>query len=196
MAREKVFDDDDVLDRAMTVFWAKGYNSTSMVDLTSRMGINKGSLYHSFGSKRELFKRALLRYDIEQRRATLARMNEISDPLEAVDALFALLIKQSLTDVEKKGCMLVNTALEMPHHKDDIRSLVVQGMEDFEAFFIRQLIIGKTTGTVSDGLDVKTAAKGLLTLVVGLRVLARGVFSEASLEAIRSQAMTLAKARQ
>jgi len=193
MAREKVFDDDDAIERAMQVFWAKGYDSTSMANLTEKMGINKGSLYHAFESKKKLFKRTLLRYDVEHRRATLARMKEITDPVVAMDTLFSLLVKQSLEDVHKRGCMLVNTALEMPYHDDDIKAIVVAGMNDFEDFFRGQLAIGQQNGTVTDHLEIDVTAKGLLTLVVGLRVLARGVFSKADLEAIRSQAASLVK---
>jgi len=93
--------------------------------------------------------------------------------------------------VEKKGCMLVNSALEMPHHDDDIKAIVVAGMNDFEDYFRRQLVIAKQNGAVLANLDISETAKGLLTLVVGLRVLARGVFLRVELAAIRSQAMKL-----
>lgn len=191
MSRTKIFDEEDVADRAMTLFWTKGYEPTSITDLTQTMGINKGSLYHAFGNKKKLFKRALLKYDIEHRRATLARMSEITDPVVSIDTLFSLLVKQSFEDVEKKGCMLVNTALEMPHHGDDVKAIVVAGMNDFEDFFRRQLVLAKQNLAVSTDLDIDETAKGLLTLVVGLQVLARGVFSESELTAIRSQAMKL-----
>jgi len=190
MSRAKIFHEEDVTNRAMTLFWSKGYEPTSIADLTQVMGINKGSLYHSFGNKRSLFKRALLKYDVEHRRATLARMSKITDPIVSIDTLFSLLVKQSLDDIEKKGCMLVNSTLELPHHEDDIKAIVVAGMNEFEDYFRRQLILAKQNGTVSNDVNIETTAKGLLTLVVGLRVLARGVFSEDELNAIRSQAMT------
>jgi len=191
MSRVKTFNEEDATGRAMTLFWTNGYEPTSIADLTQAMGINKGSLYHSFGSKKRLFIRALLKYDVEHRHATLARMSEITDPVVSIDTLFSLLVKQSLEDVEKKGCMLVNSALEMPHHDDDIKAIVVAGMNDFEDYFRRQLVIAKQNGAVSTNLDADETAKGLLTLVVGLRVLARGVFLRVELTAIRSQAMKL-----
>ncbi len=191
MSRMKKFDEEEATTRAMTLFWTTGYEPTSMADLTDRMGINKGSLYHTFGSKKELFKRALLKYDVEHRRATLARMSEITDPIVSIDTLFSLLVKQSLEDVDQKGCMLVNTALELPHHDNEVRKIVVAGMNNFEDFFHRQLVIARKRQVISDNLDIEETAKGLLTLVVGLRVLARGVFSETGLNTIRSQAMRL-----
>ena len=191
MSRVKTFNEEDATEQAMALFWTNGYEPTSIADLTQAMGINKGSLYHSFGSKKNLFIRALLKYDVEHRQATLARMSEITDPVVSIDTLFSLLVKQSLEDVEKKGCMLVNSALEMPHHDDDIKAIVVAGMNDFEDYFRRQLVIAKQNGAVSTNLDADETAKGLLTLVVGLRVLARGVFLRVELTAIRSQAMKL-----
>ena len=96
MSRVKTFNEEDATDRAMTLFWTNGYEPTSIADLTQAMGINKGSLYHSFGSKNKLFIRALLKYDVEHRHATLARMSEITDPVVSIDTLFSLLVKQSL----------------------------------------------------------------------------------------------------
>ena len=191
MPWEKSFDLDDALDRAMKVFWAKGYEGTSMADLVEGMGINKGSLYNAFGSKKALFTQAFLKYDREQRREILKQLEAMNDPVAAIEALFDGLIAQSLDDPEKKGCMLVNTALDLPNHDEDIAAAVKAGMADFEAFFVRQLKAGKKTGAIPAHVDPKKTAKGLLTLVTGLRVLARGVFDKSGLVAIKAQALEL-----
>jgi AcrR family transcriptional regulator len=62
MGRARAFDADEALDRAMTVFWSKGYEGTSLSDLTEAMGINRPSLYAAYGNKEELFRKALERY--------------------------------------------------------------------------------------------------------------------------------------
>lgn len=62
MGRARTFDADEALDRAMTVFWSKGYEGTSLSDLTDAMGINRPSLYAAYGNKQELFRKALERY--------------------------------------------------------------------------------------------------------------------------------------
>lgn len=191
MPWEKSFDTDEILDRATKVFWAKGYEATSMADLLKATGINKGSLYNAFGSKKALFTQAFLKYDREQRQATLAQLKSMNDPVGSIEALFDGLIAQSLDDPEKKGCLLVNTALDLPNQDEDIAKAVMSGMEDFEAFFVQQLKDGKKTGAIPAHVDPKTTAKGLLTLVTGLRVLARGVFDKAGLTAIKSQALDL-----
>jgi len=191
MPWEKTFDTDDAIDKATQVFWAKGYEATSLADLLKAIGINKGSFYNAFGSKKSLFTQSLLKYDREQRRQILAQLTSLQDPLLAVNTLFDALIEQSLADVERKGCFLVNTALDLPNQDDDIQKTVKKGLHDFEAFFEQQVRLGISTGTIPTTVDPTVAAKGLLTLVVGLRVLSRGVFDQASLSAIKTQAIDL-----
>jgi len=191
MPWEKSFDTDEILDRATAVFWAKGYEGTSMADLLAATRINKGSLYNAFGSKKALFTLSLLKYDREQSRGTLTQLKAMNDPVGAIEALFDGLIAQSLNDPEKKGCMLINTALDLPNHDEDIAKAVKAGMAEFEAFFVQQLIAGKKTGAIPTHVDPKITAKGLLTLVTGLRVLARGVFDKSGLTAIKAQALDL-----
>lgn len=185
----KDFDVDDAVDRAMKVFWAKGYEATSISDLVKAMEINKGSLYNAFGSKKDLFTRAFLKYDVENRQATIRQLEAMDDPVRAIEVLFDGLIAESLDDAERKGCLLVNTALDLPNQPQDIRDMVTSAMDGFEAFFERRIRDGQKTGRIPAGIDAKEAARALLTLVVGLRVLARGTFDAAGLEAIRAQAL-------
>ena len=191
MPWEKSFDTDLALSKAMKVFWSKGYDATSMTDLTKAMQINKGSLYNAFGGKRPLFVKAILKYDLENRRKTLAQLEAQDDPMTAFGTMFDGLIKQSLSDKEKKGCLLVNTALELPSHDAETRAIVTSGLQDFEDFFRRGVEIAQKRGQVTATIDAQSAAKGLMALVVGLRVLARGVFDESGLWAIKHQAMRL-----
>ena len=189
MPWEKEFDVDEAVDRAMKVFWAKGYEATSISDLTTAMGINKGSLYNAFGNKMSLFTRALLKYDTENRRASLKQLDAMDDPIEAVRTLFDSLVAESVADVERKGCLLVNTALDLPNHTEDIREMVTSALQEFEQFFVRVVERAQVRGQAPAHLDPNEVAKSLLTQVVGLRVLARGAFDAESLGAIGSQAL-------
>lgn len=191
MPWETLFDENDVLDKAGKVFWAKGYEGTSMSDLLTAMGVNKGSLYNSFGNKKNLFTKALLQYDQDQRIAMLADLSLLNNPILAVRTLFDIMIRESAADEDHKGCFLVNTALDLPNHDKNIEKIVKNGMKELEAFFVLQMEFGKLNGTIPSDLDVKTTAKGLLALCVGLRVMARGVFDEESLQAIKQQALKL-----
>ena len=191
MPWEKSFDTDAALDRATEVFWAKGYEATSLSDLLDAMGINKGSFYNAFGSKHELFVRGLLKYDREQRQAMLTDLASQNDPVRAIETLFDSLIEQSTKDRMRKGCLLFNTALDLPNQDPDVVDMVQSSMDDFENFFRTQLKNGIRSGALPDRIDPKQTAKGLLALVVGLRVLSRGIFESKDLRAIRNQALAL-----
>ena len=191
MPREKLFDLDDAIAGAQKVFWAKGYEATSLADLTEGMGINKGSLYNAFGSKKALFIRALLKYDLDNRQATLKQLAAIDDPVVVLTKLFDGVIAESLADSEHKGCLMINTALDLPNHGEDIRHMVTDALGDFEFFFRRLIVAGQKSGKISKDVKARQTAKSLLALVVGLRVLARGVFDIASLRAIKKDALRL-----
>jgi TetR/AcrR family transcriptional regulator, transcriptional repressor for nem operon len=193
MPWEKTFDINEAIDRATQVFWAKGYEATSISDLLKAIGINKGSFYNAFGSKKALFTLSLLKYDREHRRDMLSKLTELDNPVLAISTLFDQLIEQSLTDEEKKGCLVVNTALDLPNHDKDTEKTVKKGLSDFEAFFKQQIKLGLSTGAIPPHVDAKVTSRGLMTLVVGLRVLARGVFDRPALKDIKTQAIHLIK---
>ncbi|MCG8492138.1 MAG: TetR/AcrR family transcriptional regulator [Sneathiellales bacterium] len=191
MPWEKGFKVEEAVTKAQKVFWSKGYEATSLSDLTEGMGINKGSLYNAFGNKKKLFMLALLQYDRDNGQKTVQALSKIEDPVEAITTLFDGLVAQSIDDRECKGCFLVNTALELPHHEEDIQKLVISALEDIEGFFKSMILKGQKVGRISKDIQADETAKSLLSFVVGLRVLARGVFDEKGLHAIRDNAVRL-----
>lgn len=191
MPWEKSFDVDEVLDKATRVFWSKGYEATSMSDLLDATGINKGSLYNTFKNKKTLFIMGLLKYDREHRRASLDELAAKSDPVAAIGLLFDGMIAECAADNDRKGCLLVNTTLELPHHDKDVVDIVKAAMDDIEAFFKSQIERGQDSGQLSDFIDSEGAAKALLSSVIAIRVMARGVFDQAGLEAIQTHALSI-----
>lgn len=189
MPWKKNFDLHEATAKATNVFWAKGYEATSISDLVKAMEVNKGSLYNAFGSKKDLFVRALLQYDRENRQETLTQLAAMRDPVTAIRMLFDGLIAESQADPECKGCLLVNTALDLPNHDEDVQVMVISALDEFEQFFSESIRLGQEQGSISTKVDPAIAAKSLLALVVGLRVLARGTFDSAGLGSIRDQAM-------
>ena len=189
MPWEKSFDEDVALERAMQLFWAKGYEATSISDLVIAMDINKGSLYNTFGSKKQLFTRAFLKYDQQTRQATIARLEEMDNPLLAIEVLFDSLVADSVDDVDRKGCLLVNTALELPNHSADVQAIVLSASDDFVQFFERTILAGQKRAQIDGRLDARETATSLLSQAFGLRVLARGALKPDRLNAIRKQAL-------
>lgn len=191
MPWEKSFDEAEAVQKAMMLFWEKGYEATSITELIETTGVNRGSLYNAFGGKHELFVQSLLKYDAEIRRATLAELEAMDSPVEAIRVLFNAIVQEAVADSEKKGCFLVNTALELYSHDDNTLAIVTKGLEDFEAFFRRCLEVAQARREVPVLLNPGSTAKTLLSLVVAIRVLGRGAYKEPALKQISQEAQRL-----
>lgn len=192
MPWEKSFEESDVIERVMHVFWQKGYAATSISDITEATGIKRGSLYNAFEGKDDLFLRSLLKYDSEKRQALLQRIAEIENPRDAISTLFSTIIKNSLNDPDKKGCLLVNTSLELPHHNNkDVQKVVTDGFKQLTTFFEQAIQQGKLTGDIPQTVNARSTAKALLACLVGIRVMGRGAFGKATLNQIAEQALRL-----
>lgn len=191
MPWEKTFEVRDAIDKAMHVFWTKGYVDTSIADLLEATGLKRSSLYNAFGGKRDLFIKALRKYDRENSRATLNRLEEIEDPRQAIQTLFERAIQEALTDPDRKGCLLVNTSLELLTHDKEIQTIVKTGMRAVEAFLQRQIELGQARSELPESIDPQETARALVALMAGIRVLGRGVFEESALRSIAAQALRL-----
>ena len=191
MPWEKTFEVRDAIDKAMRVFWTKGYVDTSIADLLEATGLKRSSLYNAFGGKRDLFVQALRKYDRENSRATLSRLEEIEDPRQAIQTLFEGAIQEALADPDRKGCLLVNTSLELPTHDKEIQTIVKTGMRAVEAFLQRQIELGQARSELPESIDPQETARALVALMAGIRVLGRGVFEESALRSIAAQALRL-----
>jgi len=190
MPWEKSFDTDDVLGKAMAAFWARGYEATSMHDLVDCMGIGRGSLYAAFGDKRRLFLRALAHYDDRHRRRWTERLSACASPRQAILAAFDEVIAATL-DGSRDGCLLINTALEMSPHDDEIAAMVGTALEEMEEFFRDMIERGQTAGEIAASVDAPDTARGLLALLAGLRVLSRARPDEALMRGVARQAEVL-----
>ncbi len=191
MPWEKSFDVDEAIGQAMEVFWEKGFEGTSISDITAATGVKRQSLYNAVGGKEQLFIRSLLRYDATHRRATLADLESRGEPLDSIRALFQGVVEESLTDSSKRGCLLVNTAVTLQSQTEEVQLLVDAALADFRNFFARLIEHGKVRGEISREVDSEGAAAGLLGVFIGIRVLACGNFSESTLRRMSEQALAL-----
>ena len=191
MPWEKQFDSGKALTDAMNVFWSRGYESTSMQDLVDTMGINRGSLYATFGGKRSLFLLALRRYDDIHRKACVEELTATRSPRAAILQAFEAAIAAVLDAGSRDGCLLVNTALELSPHDPEISDIVGQGLAEMEQFFGAMIGEGKKVGEIADRIDPVDTGRALLSLFIGLRVLSRSRPEEALLRSIADQADAL-----
>ena len=172
MARPREFDEDAVLDAAVLCFWAQGYDATSVKDLVARTGLTAASLYNAFGDKRALYQKALDHY-VEAGISDRIRRCEALPPLAAIEAFFDEILARSLEDPDRKGCMLVNAALDMAPHDPEFRTAVAAVLSRIEAFFLHCVEAGQTDGTITRSQAAATLAQHLLGILMGIRVLAR-----------------------
>ena len=191
MPWEKRFDIDETLDKAMRIFWSRGYEATSMQTLVRGMGINRGSLYDTFGGKRQLFLAALRRYDEHSRRARLRALEQVHGPKDAIQALFSGWIESALEDPERSGCFLTNTALELAVHDREIGDLIARSQQETERFFLRLIVNGQSDGTIPLSVDAPRTAQALLAALIGLLVLARSRPDATLLRSISDSALAL-----
>jgi TetR/AcrR family transcriptional repressor of nem operon len=172
MARPREFDDEIVLDAAIQCFWRRGYEATSVKDLIGKTGITAASLYNAFGDKRALFRTALDRY-VESSIGERIRRCEARPPREAIGAFFEEILNRSLRDRGHKGCMLVNSALEMAPHDAEFQKMIASVLDRIETFFLNCVKAGQADGTITRSIPGENLAHHLLGMLMGVRVLAR-----------------------
>lgn len=189
MPWEKRFDVEQTLSRAMQAFWARGYEATSMQDLVHATGVNRASLYATYGDKRDLFVAALRKYDGEVRNRTLEELGRTLPPGEAIAAVFDKFIDQTRQPAGNWGCFLVNTALELAAHDPAIAALVNAAQDDIEAFFLAMIRKGQQSGEFRRDIDAERAANHALATLLGMLVMIRSRPDEGYLGAVRDGAL-------
>ena len=173
MARPREFDETAVLEAAIQCFWSRGYEATSVRDLAEKMGLTGASMYNAFGDKRSLYRRALDHYVEQSFGDRVGRFERNLAPREAIGSFFDEIIERSLSDKQRKGCMLVNSALEMAPHDPEFQRVVAEVLVQVEGFFRRCAAAGQKDGTITTSQSAEDLARLLLSMLLGIRVLAR-----------------------
>lgn len=172
MARPREFDEEATLRRAVELFWERGYEATSIRDLAQAMELTTASIYNAFGDKRSVYRMALDFYVAGSFGDRVGRFEKLP-PYEAIAAFFTEIIDRSLNDTKRKGCLLVNSALEVAPHDEEFQRVVTDVLNEVEAFFRRCVEAGQADGSISDRQDLADLGRTLLSTLLGIRVLAR-----------------------
>lgn len=189
MGRPRTFDEDVALDAAIDHFWRHGYLATSVRDLSAGMRISGASLYNAFSDKRTLFSRALQRYLDKSARQWITELDASADPLASLHHFFAKLIRGSIAD--RRGCMLVNSAMELGPHDDELGTAVREGLQEVEDGFRRAIEAAQRRGSLSMRRDAAVLARHLLGTMIAIRVLARTTNDAALLRDAAAPALAL-----
>ncbi|MEM8963622.1 MAG: TetR/AcrR family transcriptional regulator [Acidobacteriota bacterium] len=174
--RPKQYDRDDVLDRALTLFWDKGYEATGVADLTSTCGLGRQSLYNAFGDKRGLFLAALGRYNCAFGGQVIERLR---DPNEDPLASIATVLSTHRAEKPATGCLVANTAAELGPHDEEIAAALRRQVDLIRGGFESALGRLQETDRLHPKLTPETGSHLLIAVIEGMAVLDRlGVDSD------------------
>lgn len=157
----------------MNLFWKQGYNATSVQDLVSHLGINRASLYDTFGDKEKLFKKAFEHYRKANSEGVRQFFQNQPHVKKGFQKLFEMAVDESINDKDRKGCFAVNTTTELIPGDDHILSLLEENKRDFENLFYEYLKIGQDEGQFNTDINLKSIASLIFTLYNGLKVVAK-----------------------
>lgn len=187
MPWEKQFNVEASLDKATQLFWLKGFEATSMTELLSEMGINRGSFYDTFGSKNEVYLKVLKRYDEKHREDLFKLARKIESPKKAILFVFKEAIDYATSSKGNFGCFLANSVSEVAPHNKDVKEICNNSFQSTRKFLQMLIEEGIKTGEIRINTDSKELAATLFSLLLGLKVLARSSPEKSEVEAIKTQ---------
>jgi len=173
LGRPRAFDPDKALDAALKVFWERGYEGASLADLTKAMGINKPSLYGTFGDKAELFRKVVDRYLSRQNLLWEQVLREPSARTTVERILNA--VADSLTSGQNPhGCLLVQSALTCSEESECIKNELSLRRADSDGMLRLRLERAQKEGEIPQGVDVAALSRYFSTILRGMSVEASG----------------------
>ncbi|MET1057352.1 MAG: TetR family transcriptional regulator [Pedobacter sp.] len=165
MARNVEFDEEKAIQKAMEVFWKKGYSGTSMRDLTDAMQINASSLYNTIGDKHQLFVRCITNYVHGRIQEALSHSSKIKSPLKAVIGL----INDSVNTIlySDNHCLAIKTTFELASTDPDIKVLLKEDSDFTHGFLLKLIQQAIEQKEISTDTDAETLTSFILSAFTG-----------------------------
>lgn len=168
MPKPKSFNRSEIIDKAMKLFWNKGFHATTVEDLVTNLGINRSSIYDSFGSKNDFFHQLIENYQ-EKRLSQLRQVLFFHDRiLNGFVSLFELVIDEALVGSESKGCLLVNSISELASDDFALKKKMEDYVSQIEKLFVEYLSYGQKTNQIALDTDIVSIANYIFTLKSGV----------------------------
>ncbi|CAN5416724.1 TetR/AcrR family transcriptional regulator [soil metagenome] len=172
MARTKEFDQEQALDAAMQLFWERGYEATSIQELVDATGVQRQSLYDTFGSKHEIFLQSLMRYqELEGHQLSELIKRHPKGGLELIRAIFESTASQTVCDA--RGCFGANCAAELGSSDEAVAERIRIGRDGAEALLTRCLIQASDAHELRNSASVSALAQFLVNALFGLHLMAK-----------------------
>lgn len=165
MPKVETFDRDEILEKVVSLFHEKGYNATSMQDLVDVTGLNRSSIYNSFGSKMELYQESLRVYKKKANKYVQKVLIHTSDPIETIRKIFS-----TTPDDKANGCFLGNCTTEMANQDQEIKSFLQNNLHTMQDLFQELVSRGQSEGSINRNKSAREYAAYLFTALQGLRI--------------------------
>jgi len=186
--RTRQFDADEALDRALAVFWLRGYEGATLPELTRAMGINRPSLYAAFGNKEQLFHKALERYQTGPM-AFLTEALRLPTARAVVEAIFSGFVRMQRDCDKVRGCLVVSGALASSEEAEPVRRELAQLRQALVTAFRKRFERAVRDGDLPAGTDCATLARYIGTVLSGLAVQAASGATEKELRRVSALAL-------
>lgn len=188
MARSKEFEINEVLDRAMHLFWTQGYEKTSMQDLVDYMGIHRRSIYDTFGDKHALYLKALERYEAKQ----FSKIKSLTQNQKSIKLVLREMFGSTIREEgEPIGCFMVNSGVELGALDPEVSSLVNESYNRTEEFLTTLIKTGQQTGEIKRDLNPVATAHFLMNTWLGLRTLVKTTSDQRKLTSIIDMSLSI-----
>lgn len=188
MGRNRGFDVDEAMGSALRAFWEHGFDKTSMQDLCRVMNIQPGSVYATFGSKRDLFIAALRRYAETVSAEAVARVTSAPSGLAGLRDYFAHLVDAMVDGDKRWGCLITNSLVEFASRDPELGDLMTGHLANLRAAFAGALARAAADGELRPGAGASSADL-LVAVVQGMNVLAKSQPGRAALTTIADSAI-------
>ncbi len=170
MPRPEEFNKANVLQNAMVLFWKKGYEGTSMQDLVDATGLNRSSIYNSFGSKLALYQETLKEYQQQNSSIFQRALVRATNPLEAIRYVFESFLPEVAKKECERGCFLMNSKAEMANKEEDVRKWLLGHQEQSLSFFSDLILSGQEEGFINSDRKAEDLAYFIFTSFQGYRM--------------------------
>lgn len=185
-ARTKSFEQAEILDKAIEIFRKNGYNATSMQDLVDNLGLNRSSIYDTFGNKKNLYFQALNLYKKNQNEYLMDLISNSESLIEAVQHLFQIIIDDTCSDNSKQGCFILNSCMEMANADDDIAKVIDNNFIELHKTMSKRIEKAIANNEIKIDTDANALSLFIFNTTNGLRVMQKaGMTAEAMQEVVR-----------
>lgn len=172
MSRPREYDEAALVSLAMQTFWSGGYRGTSIEELVAQTGVSRASLYSAYAGKRRLFIESIRLYLERVVDDNVRRLAEVEPADQAVRQFFSAIAEAPVARL-RRGCLLTNSAAELGRRDVEIARLIRTALKRVEGALQRRLVEAKESGTLHPDVDPRAYARQLITLLQGIRVMAR-----------------------